>query len=147
MNILNFLKNIETDFNGRFIEDIWNYSSNEIEYNHDFIQLLFPLDKPSESVFHGVYLKSKNEINKIKNDDLAKLNIIKSSKWFLIFLKNTSLWKNKYDHNHLRISRVIQSLRLLVSEAEADNFYNKVLLLVGQKNKINSTTKKFWEKS
>ena len=88
MNILNFLKNIETDFNGRFIEDIWNYSSNEIEYNHDFIQLLFPLDKPSESVFHGVYLKSKNEINEIKNDDLAKLNIIKSSKWFLIFLKN-----------------------------------------------------------
>lgn len=147
MNFLNFLKNTETDFKGRYLENIWSYSFEEIENKHDFIQLLFPLDKPSQSVFHGHYLKSKKEILEIQADEFAKKNIIKSSQWFLDFLVNSSNWRNKYDHNHLRISRIIQCLRLLISNKDADEFYTKILSLLEKKNIINSDTLEFWRKS
>ena len=37
----------------------------------------------------------------------------------------------KYDHNHLRITRVIRSLRLLANDQVADGFKDKMLSLVG----------------
>ena len=36
-----------TDFAGRRIEDIWRMSLDELEYNHDYIQWLFPLRERS----------------------------------------------------------------------------------------------------
>ena len=53
MNFHNFLLGKDSDFKNRMIQDIWNYSDNEIEINHDFIQILFPLNKKSQSSFHG----------------------------------------------------------------------------------------------
>ena len=32
------------DFKGRTLDDIWSYSDKEIEENHDFIQIIFPLN-------------------------------------------------------------------------------------------------------
>ena len=37
----------------------------------------------------------------------------------------------QYDHNHLRITRVIKSLRLLVSDEVADQFGSAILDFVG----------------
>ena len=39
MNLYKFLKNEEKDFKGRFLSDIWDFTDDEIEDNHDFIQL------------------------------------------------------------------------------------------------------------
>ena len=147
MNILSFLKNVEPDFKGRYLNDIWNFSNYEIENIHDFIQLVFPLNKPSESVFHGHFLKSKQDVDIIKNDKVAQLNLIKSSKWFLNFLELNNNWQNKYDHNQLRISRIIQSLRLLVSNEEADKFYKIILGMLKVNNQINCKTLEFWRHS
>ena len=72
MNLYKFLKNEEKDIHGRFLSDIWNFSDDDIEDNHDFIQILFPLDKPSEAVDHNIYLKDVNEFLKIKNDKIIK---------------------------------------------------------------------------
>ena len=41
--IIKFLEGSEKDFQGRLIKDIWDYSDQEIENIHDFIQVLFPL--------------------------------------------------------------------------------------------------------
>ena len=54
------------DFKGRTLEDIWSFSDKEIEENHDFIQIVFPLNKPSQSVFHGYYLDSQDMLIKLK---------------------------------------------------------------------------------
>ena len=35
------------DFKGRSLNDIWSFSDKEIQENHDFIQIVFPLHKPS----------------------------------------------------------------------------------------------------
>jgi hypothetical protein len=50
---------------------------------------------------------------------------------FLEFLSRNHHWKQEFNHNHLRISRVIQSLRILHSWELADWFYSKVRKLAG----------------
>ena len=144
MNFKNFLLGIEPDFKGRAIQEIWDYSDIQIEGNHDFIQLIFPLNKKSQNVFHGYYLDNEDLINELKESYQIRENIIKSSSWFLSFLKRNEHWKSKYDHNQLRITRVIECLRLLVGDDEADNFYQSVVGLSLYSN-INKTTLEFWK--
>ena len=144
MNFKNFLLGKEADFKGRTIHEIWNFSDIQIEGNHDFIQLIFPLNKKSQNVFHGYYLDNEDLINELKESHQIRENIIKSSSWFLSFLKRNDHWKSKYDHNQLRITRVIECLRLLVGNDEADNFYQSVVGLSLDSN-INKTTLEFWK--
>lgn len=145
MNLNKFLRNEEVDFKGRLLIDIWNFTDEEIEYNHDFIQLLFPLNKPSKAVFNNIFLKNKEEIDNLKKDDLVRYNIQNSRDWFLKFLKKNNHWKNYSDHNQLRITRIIECLRLLISDNEADNFYKEILHLIGNNPKVNVATLKFWK--
>ena len=133
------------DFKGRTLEDIWSFSDEEIENYHDFIQIVFPLNKPSQATFHGYYLDSKEAVHQIKNNKDATNNIIKSSQWFISFLKRNMYWNAHSNHNQWRITRVIECLRLLVSDEEADNFYNDVLELIKDNNQVNMRTLDFWK--
>ena len=87
-----------------------------------------------------------NLVNELKENSESKENILKSSKWFLSFLKRNSHWKSRYDHNQLRITRIIECLRLLVGNNEADNFYKSVLELCSDV-KLSKTTLDFWGKA
>jgi len=145
MNFYNFLKNKEIDFKGRYLSDIWKYTHEEMEKYHDFIQLIFPTNKQSTSVFQKYYLNDTNQIEKIKNDEDIRKNILYSANWFINFLENKNHWKSGYNHNQLRITRIIECLKLLISDEEAHNFYTKVISLIDDKNKINKNTYKYWE--
>ena len=146
MDFLNFLSKEGNDFKGRTLESIWSFSDEDIERTHDFIQILFPLNKQSESAFHGYYLDSEDLIEQIRSNSIARENILKSSNWYLSFLtRNVWLWNRNYDHNQLRITRVIECLRLLISEDEADKFYDDVLKIIKDNNKINQTSLNFWK--
>ena len=146
MNFKNFLHNKEPDFKGRTIQDIWNFSDEQIEHTHDFIQLLFPLNENSSAVFHEYYLDTPSSIDAIKSNTLAKESVLKSSKWFLGFLDRNRHWRRRQDHNYLRITRIIKSLRLLVSDQEADSFYQSILSILNDedKSKINYETLSYW---
>ena len=143
MNFKNFLLAKEPDSKGRMIQYIWNDSDEEIESIHDFIQVLFPLNKKSQSAFNGYYLDTDDLIQNLKDNEQVKENIFKSSEWFLSFLKRHDYWKRRYNHNQLRITRVIECLRLLVGDDEANNFYKSVIELCKDKN-INKKTIGFW---
>ena len=114
MDFKNFLLGEEEDFKGRTIDDIWDFTDIQVEDNHDFIQLIFPLNKRSQSSFHGYYLDSDQLVDELKENSQIRENILKSSKWFLSFLTRNDHWTSRYDHNQLRITRVIECLRLLV---------------------------------
>ena len=145
MNFEKFLKSEASDFKGRTLEEIWGYSDNKINHTHDFIQTVFPLNKPSNSSFHGYYLDNALLIENIKGNKVISQNLIKSSQWFLSFLKRNQDWRNSYNHNQLRITRVIECLRLLVSDEEADKFCQDVLEILGDDRYINKRTLAFWE--
>ena len=48
------------------------------------------------------------------------------------------------NHNQLRITRIIECLRLLVSDDEADDFKSKTLELLEEGNEVNEVTLGFW---
>ena len=147
MNFYNFLLNEEIDFKGRFLSDIWAFNDNEIENCHDFIQMIFPLNKPSKAVFHNYYLNDKYEVDQIRKNQKINTNLIKSKAWFLGFLKRNNKWKKYSDHNQLRITRIIECMRLLVSNNEADHFYSTIISMLGSNSNINKKTLEFWLKA
>jgi len=53
-------------------------------------------------------------------------------------------WNTRFDHNHLRITRIIRSLRILGLEAEAQAFYRA---LRETPSKVSSTSKMYWQRA
>ena len=123
-----FLENKGKDYKGRTLEDIWSFSDKEIERIHDFIQVVFPLDEPSRYNANRYYIKDIDLIEAIKLSDLAQKNLQKSSQWFLGFLERNKQWQKRYDHNQLRITRVIKSLHLLCSQPKSPQYVPRILL-------------------
>ena len=144
MNFKNFLLGKDPDFKGRMIDEIWSFTDVQIETNHDFIQILFPLNKKSQSSFHGYYLETDELVQILKNDNLIRQNIIKSSEWFLSFLKRHDYWKIGYNHNQLRITRIIECLRLIVDDKSANEFYESIINICDP-TKINQKTLVYWK--
>ena len=145
MNFVEFLSGVGPDYKERMLSEIWRYTDFEIDNTHDFIQVVFPTDKLSKSSFHGLYLKSQEEIEAIQKCQIATTNLAVSSSWFVEYLERNGGWQNKYDHNHLRISRIIQCLRLLVSNIEAERFREKVFAPISAESKITNKTLKIWQ--
>ena len=145
--MLNFLKGNETDAYKRYLKDIWIMSDEQIENTHNFIQWVFPLNERSNAVPKSPILTNE-EIISIKKSETAQKNIKKSVEWFLEFLSRNSYWICPNNHNHLRITRAIKSLRLIHSNEEAEKFKNSIMNLIqGNENKINSTSLKYWKNS
>ena len=141
MDIVGFLKGKTPDHRGRTLSMVFAFSDERAEQTHDYTQWLFPLDEPSGSVL-GAPVISDLDIDEIKKSPAAQANLIKASEWFFQFLSRNQRWISKYDHNHLRITRVIRSLRLLVGDVEADNFRQSIfdylredVTLIGEKAK------------
>ena len=142
--ILAFLGGSGPDSRGRRLSDIWAFSDTEIERTHNFIQWLFPLAEPSLSVPGSPTLTSC-DIAALRLSNAAKTSIVKSGEWYADFLSKNPHWKAKYDHNHLRITRAIKSLRLLVSDDEANRFRNNVFALLGDDAElIDEKARSFW---
>ena len=145
--IVGFLEGKTPDHLGRILAMLLQQTDYQAETNHDYIQWLFPLDEPSRSV-NGVPILTDLDIDEIRQSSLAQANLAKSARWFLGFLERNDHWITKYNHNHLRITRVIKSLRLLASDKAADEFRDKVLALaVDNLNLIDQKARGFWANS
>ena len=97
-------------------------SDGELEAYHDWVQWLFPLPTPSAAV-PGSPVLTTSDIAAIRADPRAVATLERASERLMRFYKSTDHWLVRYDHNHLRISRIIQSLRLLVGPEAARRFY------------------------
>ena len=142
--IIRFLEGKEKDFQGRLIKDIWNYSDREKENIHDFIQVLFPLDQQSRNSSNKFFIDDKAIIPAIRKSELAQLNFKQSCEWFLGFLDRNPKWQKGYDHNQLRITRIIKSLNLLSSYENALAFYQSMVRLIKDDHSISQTTYDYW---
>ena len=145
--VLDFLSGEQPDIYNRYLEDIWKMSDGDIESVHNFIQWTFPLNERSGAVPNSPILTQQAIID-IKKSEIAKQNIKKSADWFLDFLTRNSYWICQSNHNHLRITRVIKSLRLIHSDEEAESFKKNIMNLIqSNENKINPISLEFWNKS
>ena len=142
--IVSFLEGKAPDHRGRILAMLLQQTDHQAETTHDYIQWLFPLNEPSRSV-NGAPVLTELEIDEIRQISLAQANLAKSARWFLGFLERNDHWIIKYNHNHLRITRVIKSLRLLASDKAADEFKNIVFEYLGDDlNLIDPKARSFW---
>ena len=92
-----------------------------------------------------INLYNPNNAELIGKVSLASPKII--DKVILSSMSALNEWKSYSNHNQLRITRIIECLRLLISDEEADSFYSLILSMVGEETEINEITLDYWSKA
>ena len=157
-NILyNFLLGKEKNYDDKYIHEIWKYDDLELEYNHNYIQWLFPLKEKSK---HNIFAPIIEDKERYQNRSI-QLNVLMSFNVMLNFygfkyqdnkvIKNDNFlekidnWLRPNNHNFLRITRILKSLVLFDLKNEAIAFLNILLDLKEEySEKISDKTVKYW---
>lgn len=112
------------------LSDIWSYSFDRLEGGHDYIQWMFPLNEPSAHNDDAPIL-TEEDIKTFKETPILQWRVMTSVHTFMRFLHfTTDSWLCQYDHNHLRITRVLKCLMLFGMKAQAVALYEEVMTLV-----------------
>lgn len=114
---------------GRTLNDYRAFTHEEMESIHNYIQWMFPLNEQSKFSKSAPIL-TKDDIEYV----LAKPNrvdiLFESFSQYLLFIFDTDnherIFGSSFDHNHLRISRVIKCLRLFKQSDSANKFFDAV---------------------
>ena len=147
MKIRNFLENETPDHVGRKLSDIWQFTDDEMEFCHDYIQWVFPLDQESGSMPNAPIL-TMDDVEEIRNSPIAISNLKQSADWFFQFLCRNDQWLCMANHNHLRITRLIKSLRMLCGDGPANLMREKIIQIAMKSGiAINVLTLEFWTQS
>jgi hypothetical protein len=140
--LLDFYAGGKPDDRGRFLRDIQEWPDERLESVHDFIQWMFPLLQPSGANPDAPVLdretimafRSRPDLQANLETSFARMlrfygldlhpgpevKIIRASN----FAERSKNWLRPGNHNHLRITRILSSLRLLGREADARAFYD-----------------------
>ena len=145
--IQRFLTGDGTDGAGRAIAEVLALDDEALERRHDFIQWLFPLAEPSGAV-PGSPVLTAEDVVAIRGSDAAQSNLRAAAERMLQFYRNTEAWLGGFDHNHLRITRIIRSLRLLAGHEAADGFKQDIReRALAADAHINPVTLKYWREA
>ena len=139
-----YLAGVGHDSRGRPVTEVLAFSDEQLEEVHDYIQWLFPLQTRSAARPDAPVL-STAEVEAIRADLRARETLERAAERMLRFYGNTSWWLTWQDHNHLRITRIIRSLKLLTGIAAAQEFHGAILTLhASAGGSINSRSLQFW---
>jgi hypothetical protein len=155
--IVNFYINQDKNSEGVSLEEILSYSDIKFEACHNFVQWVFPLHEKSLHSKSSPQL-SKEDVEILSNSLIAKNNILKALERFVQFLNETKdpleicynalpskkHWTTEGNHNFLRITRIIRSLRLFGLHKEAKDFYDYVVKIFNYNN-LNKNTIYYWD--
>lgn len=153
MKITEFYLNAAPDTEGRYIEQIWQMSDEELLHGHDWVQWLFPLAE--ESMFNpDAPLLKSHDVIVFKSNPTIRGNLESS---FFRFLKvlglsweegkvvgNGDTWIFKTpNHNWLRFTRVIKSLSLCGLPDEALGLYD--FLVQNTDSEQSKDSRPYWK--
>lgn len=163
------------DEEGRTLSSILAWPDSKLESSHNYIQQIFPLPEqspfnPSAPLISAQIFSAFRERADLRgrlresfirilafygleqhisatdsgNIDDVVLEIVKAPN----FNKASRSWVTLFDHNHLRITRIIRSLRVLGLEQEAEAFFH-ALEIVYQScgGKISQRSLTYWTRA
>lgn len=142
-----FLTGAGRDHRSRTLAEILAFTDAALESHHDYIQWLFPLQEPSRAVPTAPVLTAA-EAQAIRTDPKAQAGLQTALARMTRFYEQNDHWLVPFDHNHLRITRILTALHSLQATAAAKTFYE----LVKQRNEhagrpINSTSLLYWKQA
>jgi len=142
--IVAFLRKEDPDIYGRMIVDIWNYSYEELEDTHDYIQWLFPLFETSAHSSNAPVL-TISLAEKINADEVCNSSLKHSLVTMHAFYDGVSHWARHDDHNLLRITRILKSSALLIGKKFSRDFFDFIMQRCRELNfKPSSEVMEFW---
>lgn len=142
-----FLAGSGRDGSGRSIADVLAFDDARIEGVHDFIQWCFPLPEASRAV-RGTPVLSVAEAEAIRADPEALDGLRAMLARMRRFYAGTDGWLRAFDHNHLRITRIISASRDLLGQDDAAGFH---AFVTGRNSDagspINAESLAFWKRA
>jgi Opioid growth factor receptor (OGFr) conserved region. len=142
--IIAFLEGEGPDGRGRTVFDVLAMDDAALEQHHDFIQWLFPLPEKSQAV-PGSPVLTPEDVLALQESGFAQSSLAAGTDRMAYFYLRTHYWLAVEDHNHLRITRVIRSLRLLRGDEFAEAFKAFILARVQDTQApINARSLGFW---
>jgi ADP-ribosylglycohydrolase len=129
---------------GHHRADLLALTDADFERHHGFIQWAFPTPEKSYNNFSAPLLDIGTAIWLAEDGD--SINFLeRMTVRFLQFLRDNNHWRASYNHNHLRITRVINSLRILHSWELAKWFHEQVISLAGDTYDLMDRPRMFWD--
>lgn len=162
------------DSEGRTLSEILRFPDHELEHHHDYIQWLFPLperspfnpDAPQINQAIAEAFRTRLELRNRLRESLVRMlsfygfevNPNSAGEKFEIqertdidFHRKSRFWLRQFDHNHLRITRIIRSLRVLGLEDEGKEFYKALARVAaprpGLNGGVSQRTLTFWRRA
>ena len=142
-----FLEGSGLDHRSRSIDMILALGDDALESTHDYIQWLFPL--PEASAFNPFApLLSPDDVAALRASAAAQQNLLRAARRMESFYRVHVAWLRAQDHNHLRITRIIRALRLLVGRKEAEHFYDTIMKRVAAAgNPVSAEAHRHWRET
>ena len=127
--IYNFFVGAGTDHAGRTIQDYHDMSDELLESIHDYIQWAFPTRQPSQCQAANAPLLSDEAVELLQNSRLALDNYYTMLYRMIAFYRQVPQWLTDFAHNHLRITRVIESSAEVLGLGSPQYFLDIILEL------------------
>lgn len=168
--IVQFFEGTGTDHAGRTIYDIFDFSHDELESTHDYIQWLFPLTEGSQynpeapilteediSLFHLNFEVENNfwyAVSKMLEfygfgiGFIATSEIIYPTDDFDQRTRVYNGWISPGNHNYLRITRILKSMMLLGKGKTAKAWFKTLQIIYNEscyKADIGEETYNYWK--
>ncbi len=145
--IYDFLRGDGRDGRGRLLADVLSFDDRQIEGVHDFIQWLFPLREASRAVPGSPVLDAKAAAA-IRADPDARAGVAAGLERMTRFYADTDGWLTGFDHNHLRMTRIITAVRDLLGREEAAAFHRQVTTRnAAAGSPINAASLTYWARA
>lgn len=161
MKVVEFYRNEIPNNNGNYLCEILAWNFDRLEVDHDYIQWLFPLKE--KSMFNDeAPTITDEEISLFAVDNELRINALQSFLTILLFFgfkvveneviiqepgeyhKDPQWVFRAFNHNMLRISRVLKSMRLIGHEDWSESFFNALKKF---RNQISDNTWSYWEEA
>ena len=160
---MRFYEDKATDTSGRRITDMWNYNPSQLEGIHNYIQWLFPLTEGS-AFNQDAPLLSGEDIQAFRTEPALRQNALKSFGLLLNFYgfelkeidgkfsvsrgsnygSRTRNWLSPYNHNFLRITRILKFLKLIGEDLLASAFFKSLEQVYQESPVIVGKSYDFW---
>jgi opioid growth factor receptor-like protein len=130
--ILDFYAGSAPDHRGRSLAQLQSQSLSALESNHDYIQWLFPLPERSSASAHAPILTAA-DMQAFEQSPALRASLLRSLSVMLEFYgfelieaaeqlqvrrahdfaARSAVWLTPFNHNYLRLTRILRSLKLL----------------------------------
>jgi hypothetical protein len=165
--ILDFYTGVGADHQGRYLKEILAWPDDDLERTHDYIQWMFPSAGRSGFNVSAPVLdpgtidefRSRGELRRRLRASFVRmltfygLEIVEFPALAVrpssYFAQRSENWLTASNHNHLRISRILTSLRVLGLETEASAFFHCLAAIYSADagkdfSRISDETFRFW---